>query len=175
MQSVSGMKCVSTVIACVVLLRGGAMPLRAQGAGRIVRGNSAGTILDQAGKAIQGATVTVKNDTTRHQHAPRHRCKRALFGCWTARRDLYHRDHGYWFCQKYPRGRSGRRHRLRRHLHHAFRRLDVPVGHRPGVGIAGNRNRPFRQYAGRDFPQNGNQLPPSSRTSCPRSRTSPRS
>ena len=50
----------STAIACALLCAAGLMPLRAQEGGATLTG----TILDQAGKAIQGATVTAKNDAT---------------------------------------------------------------------------------------------------------------
>src|ERR1017187_7170552 len=50
----------STVIACALLCAAGLMPLRAQEGGAAL----AGSILDQAGKAIPGATVTAKNDAT---------------------------------------------------------------------------------------------------------------
>src|ERR1700726_3563682 len=49
----------SAAIACILLCAAGMMPLYAQTAG----GTLGGTIYDQAGKPIQAATVTVKNDS----------------------------------------------------------------------------------------------------------------
>ena len=61
----AGLKClysgrVSTVIACALVCAAGLIPLWAQEGGATL----SGTILDQAGKTIQGATVTVKNEAT---------------------------------------------------------------------------------------------------------------
>ena len=50
---------VFAVSLCVLFLAAGLIPLRAQDAGTL-----AGTVLDQTGKAIRGATVVVRNDAT---------------------------------------------------------------------------------------------------------------
>ncbi len=54
MQSVSG-----RVIVCMLLCAAGLVPLRAQDGSATI----AGTVLDQAGKSVQGAEVTVRNDS----------------------------------------------------------------------------------------------------------------
>jgi len=50
---------VFAVSLCVLFCAAGWVPLRAQDAGTL-----AGTVLDQTGKAIRGATVVVRNDAT---------------------------------------------------------------------------------------------------------------
>lgn len=57
MKSVSIRRCVVTLGLCLLVLAAGQIPLEAQSGGAIT-----GTVLDQAGKSIQGAIVTVKND-----------------------------------------------------------------------------------------------------------------
>ena len=50
---------VLTLSLCLLFCAAGVITLRAQDAGAL-----AGTVLDQTGKAIRGATVVVKNDAT---------------------------------------------------------------------------------------------------------------